>query len=356
MVPPRFKTDHKRVIDVSAGICPLGPSRKVKAAIRKAIKEIGAPADGAVRRLEGLFSSKYGIPAEHIVFGSTLREVAGLLLAAEKPKRIIVAGGFPGLYCEDVAGVAAEVGFLDPADGFLLGTYPEDLVRCAQDTDMLIVSNPNRLTGRLLDEETFLRICGLAERGELFFVVDESLMEFTGREGIDSFSAGKRNIAVLRTTANYYGLPGLELAYAMSGPETIGEMRRRSCGMPNRLSVDAARTAFRDTAYRRQVKLLLAEEKRFLAREFGRTGSITFFDSDSNMYLLKCDDWSDERSASLLRDGFRVRVYRPQKGSDATLLGMSVMTHDKNVKLARLMKGPASLPTPAGAAEKDCRD
>jgi threonine-phosphate decarboxylase len=347
--------EKEKLIDVSAGICPLGPSRKVKAAVRKAVGKIGLPHAAAVRRLERSFSSRYGVPAERILFANSLRELSGLLLGAKKPKKVVIAGGLRGLYGEDASDTAMEVRYLTSGVGFPFGTDPEELVRAAGEADLVIVSNPDRVTGRLLDEAVFSGVCGLAEQGGLLVVVDESLMEFTGREGLDPVSSGKRNIVTLRTTANFYGLPGLELAYAVSVAETLGEMRERRYSMPNRLSVAAAKTAFRDTAYKREVARFLAEEKRFLSQEFGRTGRATFFDSDSNVYLLKFEGWGEGFSASLLRSGFLVREHCRLEGSDASLLRMSVLAHDKNVKLARLMRGLSSLPGFGSRDEKDRR-
>jgi threonine-phosphate decarboxylase len=333
----KFSMKREKIIDVSAGICPLGPSRKVKATIRKAIKEIGISPDSAVRRLERLFLSKFGVPSENLLFANSLRELSGLVLEARTPKKVLVAGGFPGLYGEDISGADTEVRYLKAGGNSSCGSGSDELIRAAGGAELLIVSNPDRLTGRLIEGKVLSGLCDLADRGELQLVVDETLMEFTGREGIDAGAAGKRNVVTLRTTANYYGLPGLELAYAVSGEEMLNEMRGRRYSGPNRLSVEAAKTALRDSAYRRQVERLLAEEKRFLSRAFGRIGGATVFDSDSNVYLLEFEGWCERYSRALLREGFHIREWGETDGSRPVLLRMSVLGHDRNVKLARLM-------------------
>ncbi|MDA8433649.1 MAG: aminotransferase class I/II-fold pyridoxal phosphate-dependent enzyme [Nitrospiraceae bacterium] len=332
-----------RIIDVSAGVCPLGPSRRVKTALRKAIKEIGVSADDAVRRLERFFFSKYGVPAGSLLFANSLRELSGALLASRGPKKVLVAGALPGLYGEETPGASIKPRYLVSGEAPFFAAGPDELMRAAGEADVVIVSNPDRVTGRLLGDGVLTGLRDMAGKGKLELVIDETLMEFTGREGI---AAQGKNVTTLRTTASYYGLAGLELAYAVSGAETIAGMRTRRCSAPNRLSVEAAKAALSDGAYKTEVKRLLDEEKLLLSRAFGRDGRITFFDSDANVYLLGFKGWCEQFSSCLLRAGFIVREYRPAEDSDAPLLRMSVLAHDKNVKLARLICG---MPPSGGA-------
>ncbi len=348
-----FKMKEERMIDVSAGICPLGPSRKVRAAIRKAVREVGTSADIAVRRLERLLLSKFGIPADRVLFAGSLRELAGLLLSMLDAKKVVIAGGFEGLYGEDTAGTAMEVNYFNAGEdsGFVLD--PDRLMQTAEGADLLIVANPDRVTGKLIDEEVFSRLCDLADRRGLRLAVDESLIEFSGHGRIGPACGGKENIVTLRTTANYYGLPGLELAYAVSGHETVAKMRRRKCSGLNTLSVEAARAAFKDAIYRKQVEHFLSEEKRSLSHALERAGGVTFLGSDSNVYLLKLLKRPEEFAAALARAGFLVQDCGAVEGFGEAFLRMSVLGHDKNIKLARLMR---ALLAPQGSGRMDEKD
>ncbi len=335
------------VVDTGAGICPLGPSGRVKAALRKAIKEIGVSPEAALKRLERFFLSKYGIPADNLLFANSLGELVGCFLSSRPRKNIVVAGALPGLYGEVIPGASAESRYLLSGSLPPFAADPGGMLEAAGGADVVIVSNPDRTTGRLQDNGLMSALCDMAAKGKLELVIDETLMEFTGREGI---AARKENVTTLRTTANYYGLPGLELAYAVSGAERIAEMRKRRCSAPNRLSIEAARTALGDGAYKREVQRFLDEEKRLLARTFGRDRRFTFFGSDSNVYILGCQGWGEHHSVSLLRKGFIVREHRPAEGSEMPLLRMSLLSHDRNVKLGRLICG---LPPAASEVRPD---
>jgi histidinol-phosphate/aromatic aminotransferase/cobyric acid decarboxylase-like protein len=165
--------------------------------------------------------------------------------------------------------------------------------------------------------------------------IDESLLEFTGQ---DRFIAGAGNVITLRTTANFYGLPGLELAYAVSNESTIRELRmRRDCSL-NILAVEAARTALKDETYRKLARRFIAAEKELLSKGLEKVSGITYFDSDSNVYLVKLERPEDRILDSFLRSGFFIRDCSDIAGLGRSFLRLSVMSHDRNLKLLRLMK------------------
>ncbi len=349
----RLRIKEKRAIDVSAGICPLGPSRKVKAAIRRAVKKVGTSPDIAVRRLERLFLSKFGIPAERVLFANSLRELTCLLMTALGAKKIAIAGGFSGLYGEDTGGTNTEVRYFNAGEGSGYVPDLEKLMRKAGDAALFIVSNPDRITGKLIGDEIISRLCDLADRKGMYLVFDESLIEFSDHPGIDQRLSVRENIVTIRTTANYYALPGLELAYAVSGRETIEAMRRLNCGRPNTLAIEAAGAAFRDAAYRKQVMSFLSEEKMSLSRAFERSGGASYIGSDSNVYLLKLRIRPERFDEALAGAGFIVRDCGGLDELGETFLRMSVLGHDKNLKLMRLMR---ELFTPPGAGSMDEKD
>src|SRR5512135_240328 len=105
-----------RITDASSGICPLGPSNKVKAAIRKAAKDINHRPDAAIARLERLFSSRFGLADDRILFGNSVRELVCLISAVVRPKRVLIVGPAPRLYEEAASKTGAEILYCDSAE------------------------------------------------------------------------------------------------------------------------------------------------------------------------------------------------------------------------------------------------
>ena len=118
------KKNLSRVTDVSAGISPLGPSGRVKAAIRKAAKDIDLYADQECRRLKAYFTSKFGIAPGCIFFANSADELIFRCTVAFKPAAVLSP-------CPKQS-IGQSMSILNPGD-------------------LLIISHPNRITGKLLD-------------------------------------------------------------------------------------------------------------------------------------------------------------------------------------------------------------
>ena len=321
-----------RVTDVSAGICPLGPSKKVKAAIRKAAKDIDLPADQECRRLKTFFASKSGIGKECILFANSGGEILHRCRQALKPAAIVPAG--PAF----AAGKIPPVDKPGRADACRQpGVIPDQL----RSGDLLVVSNPDRITGRLSDREQLRGVLSTAAARGAVVVLDESLLEFTGDNSFHEGAGTLDNLIILRTTANFYALPGLELAYAVSSPQTVTRLQEVFRPDLNHLAVEAARTALKDKTYIRATEGFIREERRLLFYALRKISGLTVFASDSNVYLMKVDSQREKILNRLNRAGFLIQDCGDIPGLDNTFLRMSVMSHDKNRKLLRILKETA---------------
>ena len=86
-----------------------------------------------------------------------------------------------------------------------------------EDSDVVVVVNPNNPTGRLFSPSELARIAG-------FLVVDEAFIDFLPREM--SFASQLRSRAVvLRSFGKTYGMGGLRLGFAIASPELAPRIR-----------------------------------------------------------------------------------------------------------------------------------
>jgi len=328
---------EEKIIDVSPGICPLGPSNKVKAAIRRAVKEINGRPDAAIGRLERLFSSKFGIADDRIFFANSVRELVNIVVRARGPKSVLIVGPALRLYEEEASKTGAEAIYLDSSEESGFAVDAEKIIKKFDGVDLVFVSNPNRISGRSVDGAALSRVLEISAQKGLFVVIDESLIEFTGEDSFDHVAAAG-NVITIRTTAHFYGLPGLELAYAVSDQPLIRQLRKvKDCGL-NLLSVEAARTALRDKTYAKLTRRFIAGEKELLAKELGKVAGVTYYDSDSNVYLVKVERPGERILDSFLRSGLLIKDCSDIAGLGKSFLRLSVMSHDRNLKLLRLLK------------------
>lgn len=338
---------EKKIIDTGSGISPLGPSNKVKASIRRAIKEIKYVPDGPIKNLERFFMSKFGLPYDRILFANSVSELACAIIRTFRPGRVLVLGPALRLYEEAASRAGAEVLYFDTDEGSGFAADTDKLISSLDGSELIFVANPNRITGKLLSDATLARISNAASEKNVFLVIDESLAEFTGEYIFNPAALVQENVITIKTTAFFYCLPGLELAYAVSGPSTIRSLRTGRDWSLNTLSVAAAKTALKDETYRKHIHRFIADEKELLLREMEKVGGLICFKTDSNVYLVKLENFAERLMKVFLGAGFLIRDCGDISGLGKSFLRLSVMSHDKNLKLLRLMK---ELVRPSGSS------
>lgn len=333
-----YRRGSERVTDVSAGVCPLGPSKKVKASIRKAVRDIGSYPGPASSRLGRFFKSRFGLAEDAVLFAGSLKELLRVIANSFKPRRIMIVGPSLEICAETLAVSGAEIRLLPSSEESGFAPAIESIRQDPAGIDLLFIANPNRINGSLMKENDLTGMIDAVSKTNTVMVVDESLMEFTTAEGLMGKASKREDLIVLRTTANYHGLPGLELAYAVSAPATIGKLRGKSICPVSVLTCEAARTAYKDKAYFRLVKEFMEKEKLIFERSLKKIDRVTFFGSDSNVFLLKTEYPGNDIRDRLARAGFLVRDCSGIEGLGAEYLRLSVMKHDQNQKLLRVLK------------------
>jgi threonine-phosphate decarboxylase len=328
----------KRSIKTGAGISPVGPSKRVKAAIRKAVKRTGDAPDPESSRLRRSFSSRFGVPGEAFIFGNSLHELLCLILTVLRPKRVLVIGPAPDIYEEAAVAAGAEVSSLCGPEGTDFEIEMETIGNKLEEVDLLFIANPGRVTGRLVKRKELETLLRFAAERNVTVVLDESLIEFTAEDGHLASASTRGHLIVLRTTAFFYGLPGLELAYAVSSPGLRSALDGKQCGNINVLAQEAARTALKDRAYLRLIRKYICDEMTLLAKAIGKIRGVTFLGSDSNIFLIKAEGFEDKIAEALQRAGFRVEDCADVRGLGPHFFRVSVMTHDRNKKFVRILK------------------
>lgn len=337
----KFCREHgiaeSRAVDVSSGVSPLGPSGRVKAVIRKAVKDIGEPPDAIQERFCRLLFSRFGIqPACAVVSGS----LDGLVYRTARvlgPKKVLIAGPAPDVYSDAASAAGGEALVVSAFKGEEFTPAVESLVGRLQGVGLLVLSNPNRITGRLMSPGEMDRLLAAAAAGGTVTLIDESLMEFTGEAGL--FGSARGGVIVVRTTSLFFGMPGLELAYAAAPEELAARISRADHGVVSRLAVEAARAALKDKTYHKQMQKFLSSERRLLERSLGSVPDVRLYASDANVSLLRSEGPHDGPiRAALARAGFFIRDCRGMEGLGHGYLRVAVMGHGANRKFVRIIR------------------
>ena len=321
-----------KIIDASSGVNPLGPSNKVKSAVRKAIKMIN---HGSLMKTEGLkrlFESKFGLSPENVLFANSLKELIYLIPNVLNPSRVLIVGPALDMYQDAALSAGAEVLILNAGEEEDFSVDISHIRENTENIDLVFLANPNRITGRMISLETLRETISVLPSGSPHFVIDESMVEFaeSGVYPDDMITHG--NITILRTTAFFYGMPGLELACAVSSSEVINEYKKRKHWEINLLSAEAARTAHKDLTYKKASQQYLQREKNMMIRMLNKIKWITVYESDTNILLIKVAHDADEFIQKLRRAGFDIKDCGDICGLGSSFFRLGVMKHENNLK------------------------
>ena len=310
----------------------------VKAAVRKAVRDINSKPRDAQERFVRLLFSQFGIGRNNLLLANSLKELMYAIPHALQPRNVLIIGPAITLYRDAVRSAGARMEFLLGAEE--TGYLPDlsAIVTKVSGFDMVCVANPNRITGKAIDDRTLTGMVARLPDENCLLVIDETLMEFTRQKSFMERLPVMGNIIVLRTTACYYGLAGLELAYAASSEAVIAALRERTYWDLNLPAVVAARTAMKDKAFSRLTDKFIDDEKHLLQRAVSKMQGIGLYGSDANVLLFKPHDCMAAVAQMAGKAGLAVERYAGPHGFDTPLLGISIMRHEHNLRLIKIMQ------------------
>ncbi|HLY32732.1 MAG TPA: aminotransferase class I/II-fold pyridoxal phosphate-dependent enzyme [Ktedonobacterales bacterium] len=261
----------------------FGPSPQARKAMREAINRIACYADPECYDLRVALARQYGIGIEHIVVGSGIDDLLGLIIRAfVEPGDVVVtaAGAYPTVpfHIAGYGGRQEAVRYLDDTGG--LRNDLDALADAAHRSNARLVylANPDNPTGswyRGSDVRVFLE---RLPSGSLL-LLDEAYIELapTGdladSEALLPMNPGDARLIRLRTFSKAYGMAGARVGYAIARPEIIAAFDRiRLHFGVNLVAQMGALAALADTDYLRQIVAEVArgrEEYAALAHELG---------------------------------------------------------------------------------------
>ena len=322
-----------KLIDGSSGVCPLGPSNKVKSAVRKAVKRINSGSCIGMDALKKLFESKFRLSSEKVLFANSVNELIYFIPDVLKPKRVLVVGPALDIYEDAARSAGAEISYraATDTDGFVFDM--SCLQKDIRNIDLVFLANPNRISGKMIPSKTIGEAINMMPPGSPHFVIDESLTEFAGNDNCCDDMLNKGNFTLLRTTAYFYGMPGLELAHAVSSPDRIRLYNKEKHWDINLLSIEAAKIAYKDSTYSKASRQYMLFEKKMMMRMLRKIEWIKAYDSDIHILLMKIDKNPDEVSQKLRGAGLDIRDCADIKGLDRSFFRIAIMKHEHNLKL-----------------------
>ncbi|MFQ5456816.1 MAG: threonine-phosphate decarboxylase CobD [Nitrospirota bacterium] len=332
------------IIDFSANINPLGPSKVAIREIKKhlyGIKDYPEPDSYNLREALGNY---HNISPENIIAGNGSIEFIYLIPhALNYPKVFILSPTFSE-YERACRISQKEVYHIvrKKEDGFniVIDNITERLKD--ESNSLLFICNPNNPTGRAILKRDMLNLIDRLSGKDIFIVIDEAFMDYYDEE--ESFikeSIDRDNIIVLRSFTKFFALPGLRIGYMASNIGTIKSIcQYKEPWTVNSLAGIAAEESLRDKDYITKSRLIVAKERNFLYNKFSAMTDIRIYPSDANFLLIELYNGihSGELFYQMAKEGVLVRDCNNFYGLGDNYIRIAIKTHKENLLLLEILK------------------
>lgn len=342
LTPYLRKNQPESWIDFSANINCLGMPEKVKqAAVQGVLDSVHYPDPGCNRLVESISQSQ-SVNENWILCGNGAAELIYDALRVLSPGKALVAS--PGFfeYEQALQSVNCEIVHvpLQEKEGFLLTDSFLETLQETPGVELLILTNPNNPTGRLIPPELLHGILEICREKGVWFLLDECFLDFT--EGYPENSMVRQlehypRLLVLRAFTKMYAMPGLRMGYLLCRD---AEFRRKMAEsrQPWNVSVpaqEAALVALGEEEFVRQTREFLQKERPFLKEQLQQLG-FRVYEGTAN-FLFFFSELPDLRE-KLLPYHILIRDCGNFTGLEQGYYRIAVRTHEENLRLLRALR------------------
>lgn len=299
----------KDIIKLASNENPLGPSKRVREALREYVGQAHMYPDGNATNLKALIAKELDVLPEQILIGNGSDEILKLIGEAylNPGDEVIISESTFSEY-QFVARLMGATEVLIP-----LKEYTYDLEAFQEaitpKTKIIFVCNPNNPTGTMVEREAFDRFIASVPEG-ILIVVDEAYYEYAkGPTYPDSLQwvRNERNVIVTRTFSKIHGLAGLRIGYGISTPAIIRDIARtKEPFNVNSFAQLAAEVSFLDRDHVQASYDLNEEGKAYLTAELGELG-FSVIPTFGNFIMAETKRDSRKLFTAMLKRGVIIR-------------------------------------------------
>lgn len=300
----------EHIIKLASNENPLGPSKKVLAAIEQAVSDIARYPDNNGFELKAALADRLAMPSEQITLGNGSNDVLELIARAylEPGKSAVYSQHAFVVYSLAVKACGAKAIVTKAKDwGHDLNAMVDAIT---DDTQVVFIANPNNPTGTLLGEAALVDFLDKVP-ANVIVVLDEAYFEYADES--DDCSDGIAllkyypNLVVTRTFSKAYGLAALRVGYAVASAEITDILNRvRAPFNVNALAMAAAQAVLTDEAYLEQGRQVNRDGMQQLLAGFKSLG-LRSIPSAGNFIAVEFKTDTNKLYQDLLQQGVIVR-------------------------------------------------
>ena len=330
---------ENKMLDFSANINPLGIMPEVADAIRDSVQRAAIYPDTEYRALRKAIADTEKVYISQVICANGAAELIFDITRALRPKRVIFTAPAFAEYekAADACGCEKLFYTLTEDSNFTVG---EDIITFLDRVDMVFLCQPNNPTGKLISWELLKRIAAECADKNVFLVIDECFLDFTGtgtERSAVRLTAENKNLMVLKAFTKMFAIPGIRLGYGICSNEDVLEKiyaQRQPWNVS--CTAEAAGIAccgvYAETV--RKTREYIEREKSFLYSEFARL-KVIYYDSAANYILFRASEGLKEKMAD---KGILIRSCSNYRGLDGRFYRIAVKGHEDNIKMINALE------------------
>jgi threonine-phosphate decarboxylase len=337
----RWGISANEVIDFSANINPLGPSRGVLTAIETALNPPNFRAYPDSHDFVHALARKHRLTAGEIIVGSGTTSLIFAILRATLPKKVLILEPAFSEYSRACAAIKADVTpwLLHEADGFIPPF--SKLVRAIRERqyDLVILNSPHNPTGALYPREILLSLIDMAEAHNVAVMLDEAFVDYWPQASLVSLAATKTQLVVLRSLTKFYAMPGLRVGYAVCGAKLAARIRQQiDAWSVSTVALEAACAALDQDEFDAESRGANAQAREEFANALDSIG-LQVFPSVTNFLLVKLPRGSGAELAEWLEsERILIRWCGSFRGLGDAYIRLAVRSSSDNRRLVSLIE------------------
>lgn len=282
--------------DFSVNLNPKGCPKAVSDAINRAVGMISNYPDLYQLSLRENIARLENVSEDCVLGGNGASELIMGVVRLVNPKRaLVLAPGFYGYeHCLNSLDCHIDYYHLyeqSDVDDYVLG---DDFIeRINEETDLVILGNPNNPTGRVIDEEVLDRIINRCEDTSTRLIVDECFLSLSDKgSSCVRYINSCDFVYVIKAFTKLLSIPGIRVGYILSDKKNILKLQKM---LPEwNMSIIAQEAAISgaqylsETDYIDESKALVSVQRTYLTDSLKEIGIRTYA-SDANFILIYTD-------------------------------------------------------------------
>lgn len=327
------------ILDFSANISPLGLPEHIRQAMVKAIDQTINYPDPDCSRLKEAISKEDAVSETKIACGNGGADLLYRLAFGLQPKKVLLPAPAFVEYEEALSAAGAQIEYYRMTEDFII---KEDILeQITEDTDFVVICNPNNPTGILTERERILRILDRAEKTKTFVLVDECFLEICKNEKeytVKPFIEKYEHLIILKSFTKLYAIPGVRLGYILAGSEeVIGRVNRAGQAWSvSHIAQCAGVAALADNIYKEKVIDTVAEELAYMKKEFYNL-PVVLYDGAANYLFFRTPEITD-LDKQLEGHGIMIRNCSNYVNLGRDYWRVAVKAHEENKKLIKALR------------------